>query len=417
MEKAISDDGENRTEGGSGRGSTRHGGNQISLRQYNERLVLSLILEAGALSKADIARITRLSPQTITVIVNHLLDGKFLRKKEVIRGRIGQPSTPIELNPDGALSVGIKIGRRSLDLLALSFDRRIVARRSYSYACLDRDAVFTLLGTAFADLVGDLTAGQTDRLIGVGIAAPTAVEAGEAVIGDPGGDAPRWREADLIARVEAVSGLHAIVLNDATAACHAELEHTRENRSRCMIYFYVSTLIGGGIVVDGKLMAGRTGNAGAVGSLPLALARGGGRPAQLIEAASLNRLERIAADRGIAMSQFQEDGPPAGDPTPGVLAAFDDWCDRAADALAFSALSGTSFLEAEEVVIDAVLTRPLTSRLIAAVEMRLTGYNGDGLMMPVVRMGRIGFDARAIGAALVPLNAEFMPNDQVFLKE
>src|SRR5690606_13593829 len=104
-------------------------GNQVGLKQYNERLILSLIREAGALSKADIARITHLSSQTVTIIVNRLLKAGLLRKKEVIRGLIGQPSTPIEINPDGAISIGVKIGRRSLDLLALSFDRHVVVRK------------------------------------------------------------------------------------------------------------------------------------------------------------------------------------------------------------------------------------------------------------------------------------------------
>ena len=36
-------------------GATRRGGNQLGIKQYNERLILSLIRQAGALTKADIA--------------------------------------------------------------------------------------------------------------------------------------------------------------------------------------------------------------------------------------------------------------------------------------------------------------------------------------------------------------------------
>ena len=52
------------------------GTNQIGVRFYNERLVLSLIRRHGELPKADIARMTGLSPQTISIIMNQLtLDG------------------------------------------------------------------------------------------------------------------------------------------------------------------------------------------------------------------------------------------------------------------------------------------------------------------------------------------------------
>ena len=398
--------------------ATHRGGNQIGLKQYNERLILSLILEAGALPKADIARITRLSSQTVTIIVNRLLKDRLLRKKAVIRGRIGQPSTPIEINPDGAISIGVKIGRRSLDLLALSFDRKVVARKSFPYGGLDKETLSGLMKPAFDSLKEELTKTQIARLIGVGIAAPTAIEAGEAVIGDPGGASPRWRETDLVARIEEASGLNAVVLNDATAACLAEIKLSTEARQGSMVYFYISTLIGGGIVLQGHLITGRTGNAGAIGAIPLGLVSRSGEapPPQLIEAASLNRLEEIAARHNVSMKVFPEDGGPQDQPDAAALACFDEWCVLASDAIALAAISGISFFEAESVVIDGVLRRPLLDRLIERVRERLATYNLEGIIMPQFRAGSIGFDARALGAALIPLNEQFAPDNKVVLK-
>ena len=48
------------------------GANQIRVRAYNERLVLSLVRRHGALSKAEIARRTGLSAQTVSVIMRAL---------------------------------------------------------------------------------------------------------------------------------------------------------------------------------------------------------------------------------------------------------------------------------------------------------------------------------------------------------
>ena len=54
------------------RRASNRGTNQIGVRLYNERLVLSLIRRHGELPKADIARLTGLSPQTISIIMNQL---------------------------------------------------------------------------------------------------------------------------------------------------------------------------------------------------------------------------------------------------------------------------------------------------------------------------------------------------------
>ena len=45
------------------------GANQIRVRAYNERLVLSLVRKHGGESKAELTRRTGLSAQTVSVIV------------------------------------------------------------------------------------------------------------------------------------------------------------------------------------------------------------------------------------------------------------------------------------------------------------------------------------------------------------
>jgi len=93
------------------------GSNQVGMRQFNERVVLQAIRLHGALPKAEIARLTHLTAQTVQIIIARLEADGLVRKCAPVRGKIGQPSVPMALNPDGAYSIGIKIGRRSLDVL------------------------------------------------------------------------------------------------------------------------------------------------------------------------------------------------------------------------------------------------------------------------------------------------------------
>ena len=93
------------------------GTSQAGMGRYNARLVLSLIRSHGSLSKAAIARLTGLSAQAISAIIGQLeRDGMLLRLAPV-RGKVGQPSTPLSLDPEGAFSLGFKFGRRRCDLV------------------------------------------------------------------------------------------------------------------------------------------------------------------------------------------------------------------------------------------------------------------------------------------------------------
>jgi len=94
--------------GEAGRGQLRpRGSNHVGMRQYNERVLLQAIRLHGELPKAELARLTHLSNQTVSMIVNALLEDGLVVKREPLRGRIGQPSVPIALNPDGAYALGV----------------------------------------------------------------------------------------------------------------------------------------------------------------------------------------------------------------------------------------------------------------------------------------------------------------------
>ena len=79
------------------------GSNQVGMRQFNERVVLQAIRLHDSVSKADIARLTRLTPQTVQIIIARLEADALVRKLEPQRGKVGQPSVPMALNPDLSL--------------------------------------------------------------------------------------------------------------------------------------------------------------------------------------------------------------------------------------------------------------------------------------------------------------------------
>ena len=67
------------------------GANQLRVRAYNERLVLSLVRRNAGLSKADIARLSGLSAQTVSVIMRALEKDGLLMRGTPVRGKVGKP--------------------------------------------------------------------------------------------------------------------------------------------------------------------------------------------------------------------------------------------------------------------------------------------------------------------------------------
>ena len=382
--------------------STLHGGNQGSLGQYNERLVISLLRRHGGLTKADLARKTGLSAQAMTVIVKRLAASGLLLSREKTRGRVGQPSTPFALNPVGAVSLGIKIGRRSLDVLAMGFDGTVLARRTERFAMPGADAVLGLLDAHLPELVASLPAEQRRRILGVGIAMPGKLAGWERELNLPGDSLAAWNDIDIVAEVEARVAAPCHLLHDVSAACLAELCFGLGRDVRNFLYLYVGSFVGGGLVLSNQLHTGANGAAAAIGALPTGIAVDG-KPAQLIEKASLTGFEIIArrAGRTDPHSFYY------GEQDEETVGLFTSWAGEAARSLAFAITASAAVLDLDAVILAAGLPDERTAQLVALTRESMEGYNSRGLHLPELRQAEIGITARAMGAAYLPIYTNF----------
>ena len=201
------------------------------------------------------------------------------------------------------------------------------------------------------------------------------------------------------------------LLKDTAAACVAELVAGRGRSLTSFLYVFVDTFIGGGLVIDSHLRAGRHGNAGAIGSLPLGTGTAG-PPAQLLHAASLVGLERAYAAAGLAPDAAADDRA-LQPPWQAVTCA---WLPPAADAIALAIDSAACLLDLEAVIFDGSFSLPLRDAFLAEVQAAMDRYDWRGVVRPALLPGTIGSDARALGGALLPLHANFAPDRELFLK-
>jgi predicted NBD/HSP70 family sugar kinase len=378
------------------------GANQSGLREHNERLVMTMLQRHGRLPGVDIARRAGLSQQTVSVILRRLETEGYLLRGAPIRGRVGKPSIPMELNPRGAFSVGLKVGRRSSDLVLTDLAGAPQAQRSISYRYPQPAALVDFLRGGldeFARLLGL----ERSRIAGIGIALPFELWNWPEALGVGSADLDVWREADLPRAIAEFTDLPVFVENDATAAARAEHVLGQGRALSDYAYFFIGSFIGGGVILNHSVYSGRTGNAGAFGTLPVIL---DGRARQLIDTASLYLLEERLAEAGIdggLMWAHPQDWS-------AIAAHVAPWIDETARALALAVVSVASVIDFEAVLIDGSFPASVRSDLVAQVEGRLAGVDSRGVRLPRVLPGRIGGNARAIGAACSPIFSRYLLN-------
>ncbi len=388
-----------------GRGSSQSG-----MRLYNQRLVLSLIRKNGSLPKAGIARLTGLSAQTVSIIVRQLEGDGLLRRGDPQRGKVGQPLVPFSLNPDGAYSIGLKVGRRSIEMTLMDLTGRTRANVHNAYRFPVTSEILVFVKQGLAELVDNLDRKQRKRISGVGIAAPFQMWNWGEEVGAPRNILEAWRDFDLRKEVAALCNWPVHFCNDATAACAAELFFGRGREYRDFAYFFVGFFVGGGIALNGALYQGNTGSAGAMGPIPVPSLRG---TEQLIRNASLYILERALEAEGqdpLWLTKSPADWSSVGP-------ALDRWISETAQSLAYAAIACASVVDFEAVVIDGAMPTAVRARLVSATRDAFSKLDHRGLAPLAIVEGIVGRDARPMGAALLTIIAEFTIDRDVLLKD
>lgn len=387
------------------------GSNQSGMRAYNERLVLSLVRRDSALAKSDIARMTGLSAQTVSVIVRGLEADGLLMRGEPVRGKIGQPSVPMRLAADGAYFFGLKIGRRSVDLVLIDFLGNVVDFRRQTYRYPVPDTVVAFVKEALPALTRTLPFRLRGRISGLGIAMPFQFWNWAQYIGAPQAEMDAWRHRDIQEEIAGLCDLPVFAQNDANAACGAELVFGTGERPQDFLYFYIGYFVGGGLVLNGSLYPGRSGNAGALGSMPVPAPGGGQR--QLISVASTASLERYLIEAAVGTDQLWE-SPESWD-VPAVI--LDRWLGEVAFGLARAILAAAAVIDFQAVLIDGWLPETIRAALVERTAGELAGLDAAGIELPQVRQGTVGHQARSLGAASIALSQRYLIDKNTLLKE
>lgn len=380
------------------------GVNQRGVRNYNERLLLSMFMRHGALPGSDLARMAGLSPQTVSVILRKLEKDGLLARGEPQRGKVGKPSIPMDLSPEGLFSFGLKIGRRSAELLLLNFKGSVIRQLHLSFAFPTPETVFGFLQDGIDQLMDEMSAAQQTRICGIGVASPFELWKWNESSGPASADFISWKEVDFAQEVARFSTLPVFVCNDATAACRAEHLYGLGKEYRDYAYFYIGSYIGGGVVLNHTVFEGNQGNAGALGALrstgPL------GESRQLIDVASLHLLEARLVEVGLDPKQLWH----LPQNWESLARYVDPWIGETAQELAKAALSICSVIDFEAILIDGAFPDTVRQELVKRVRRYLITQETRGLLPPRIEEGAIGFNARAIGAASGPIFSQFLLN-------
>jgi glucokinase-like ROK family protein len=241
-------------------------GSTSSLRAANQRRVIALLQlgsDTSTVSQAEIARATHLAPATVSNIVRELTAAGLV---ETTLGS-GRRGTTVRISRAAGLVVGVDFGHRHVRVAVGDLNGEVLAlEREPMPQDHGHDAGLDAVTTILDRLLDGLGATSSD-VVNVGLGLPTPISKEGLVTS--AAILPGWVGVNAQAEAEKWLRRPTTVDNDANLGALAEYRRGAGTGHPNMVFVKVSSGVGAGLVLEGRLFRGADGMAGEIGHLTL----------------------------------------------------------------------------------------------------------------------------------------------------
>lgn len=211
--------------------------------------ILSILRDEGPQSRASLARRSKLSATTMTHLSAELLRDGVVSEAEIAEAAgIGRPGQAIKLSPDAFHVAGIHLGAGLVQIAITDLTASAKATASFGFSLREAtpDDVVARTAETLAGLIAEV---DGPRLLGVGVAVPGPVNADQRSI--LASINTGWRNLPLAAKFETETGLPVVLEHNVSSMALAEVRYGIGRRVPAVLYVYLRTGLGAGLVVDG----------------------------------------------------------------------------------------------------------------------------------------------------------------------
>ena len=365
------------------------------IRQRNEVAALRALYHSGPLTRADLARALRVNRSSSGHIIAALAADGLVREsagtaRRGARSRAGRPGVRLELVAEACAFLGVEIGVEHIAVAEIDLMANLVRTEAQPFegagAGMERS-----VAAAFAFARKVVPKASFDRCEGIGVSAPAHIDSRGFVRLAP---LLGWRDARLGEAVREALPARAptLVENDANAFAFGAAYRRSALGSGVTLCLVMESGLGGGVILDGRLLRGAHGVAGEIGHL---LMSSGAAPRLSLEqviglVAVLERYARVA-QRAPTLPNLLADVA-AG--FPAALAIAADW----ARALAYGLSQACRIVDADRVVLGGSLAA-LFPAVKQSVIVAMRDFQDVGFPLPEILVEPDGGTGPAFGAA------------------
>ncbi|GAA3883764.1 ROK family transcriptional regulator [Streptomyces lacrimifluminis] len=235
-------------------------------RRTSASVVLRSVLEHGPVARSTIARLTGLSPASVTDYCARFAELGLIREESAPRrsNGVGRPHVPVDLDSSRFVVAGVHVAVSYTTVALLDLRGRVVARRELAHEHTDPGRV---LARAAEGLRALLDGAPDRRALGVGVAVGGWVDRDSGTVVEH--PMLGWRDVQVREALRARTGLPVHVDGHARALVNAERLFGPARGSGSVLHLFVGNVVDAAFATNDEVHHGPRSQAGAIAHLPV----------------------------------------------------------------------------------------------------------------------------------------------------
>jgi predicted NBD/HSP70 family sugar kinase len=235
------------------------------MRELNVSLLIELVRSAGSISRAELARQSKLSAPTVGTIVDHLLERGILVEVAIAPSNGGRPPVLLSIDATAGYVIGIKLRGDGLTTVVCDLEAQIVASREFPVSLVgDSGEAMHAIVSEVRQILREARVPRS-KVLGVGIGLSGVIDSTAGVC--VSSHLLQWHNVELESTLRRLLRLPVWIDNDVNTLAVAEKWSGDARGARHFVTLSIGRGIGLGIVIDRSLYRGAYGSSGEFGHI------------------------------------------------------------------------------------------------------------------------------------------------------
>ncbi|WP_432402096.1 ROK family transcriptional regulator [Wukongibacter sp. M2B1] len=241
---------------------------QEYIKQNNLKMILDIIKDKRSISRAEMVKMTNMSPTSVSRIVGSLIDLGLVKETEASSSGVGRKAILLDLDLESVMTIGVYINKHIINVGIVNFGGEILYQDKIKLNSKDiyPEAIISKACSIIKQTIKDSKI-DCSKIIGIGVSLPGIIDSKKGTVIFSA--SLSWENVNIAKAIENKLNIKTIVDNDVKLEALAESLYGVGKNSGKTALVNFGRGVGSALIIDGEIFRGVTNIAGEIGHITI----------------------------------------------------------------------------------------------------------------------------------------------------